>query len=581
MKKMIWALLAALCLLWPAGSLAQGLPGFEQVIGAAVEASAQMDVTSLAGRRNAPAAKALDEAQEDAPEADEPQQVTEQQAAMTEETDAPQGEQEPEEQETEATDAPETDAQQVAAQEVAAQAPETQAVTVVDEDLTLTIETAADKLNENQSVTLTVTASNPRAIDTPVTLTLAVPERLACAQATTWEAVLPAAEADEHGAVIPSVTTFTRELSLGEGGVGEQVALVAEMSMGTRFYRAQTELELCVSDISVATVAQGTDDGRVQPGQAFSYHIDVSNYGTAARDVTVEMVLPEGVSFAGELPEGFEQNDRIVSGMVHAGAAMNRAGVTVASHKSVDIPVSVDSDALEGDDDAMRLLSGALSVDGERVSMPRVQVCGAQITARLVPEADSLEAGAQMNLRIVVANAGLAPADVRVSCLLPEGLKVVEHEETATPGEAAAAIPPEDGSSAQAAVMLTEEAEMPVVELTPENGTLIYSVHMDAAQESADGITASTRVITVRVEADKSQNALKEKLVGAALAFTTDDDTQLAQAVAVRVYTPSFMGITRDEWGGIFWAAVLLVVTVTCLYAAVKADSDETDYCFD
>ena len=101
----------------------------------------------------------------------------------------------------------------------------------------------------------------------------------------------------------------------------------------------------------------------------------------------------------------------------------------------------------------MRLLTGALRVDGKRVALPRVQLCGAKISARLLPQTDSLKAGETMALRVVLVNSGLAGADVRVSCVLPEGLSLVTAEETepeseteqkeATGGEAESALPPE------------------------------------------------------------------------------------------------------------------------------------------
>ena len=625
MKKMIWMLLAALCLLWPAGSLAEGLPGFEEAIEAVIGAAAQeddavfvgplqraaltdgqhsrdeesdavqnpmrraalngvgdaQDVAAMApgaqtqngidstddgavdGAMDGIAADTQDAAAEDAAQDGD---LPEDGADDEQDADDLNGEQD--------GDPADTDALAMPAQDAAAQS----------DDLTLKMTLHAAKLSEGESMTLEITVLNPRTVATPVALTLDLPERLGCAQDVAWECVLPAAETDEQGVVTPSETSFIRELSLGEGGVGETVTLLCELNMGTRFYRAQAELELCVSDVSVRTVADGVEDGRVLAGQTFCYRIDVSNEGTAARDVVVELILPDGLAFAGELPKGFEQSGMNVHGTVRAEAAKKLGDTLIASKASVNIPVSVDEDALAGDDDALRLLTGVLRIDGERVSLPRVQVCGPQITARLVTEADSLEAGAQMDLSIVVANTGLAPASVRVSCLLPEGLSLAEpEEETATPGEAAAALPPEDGASAQAAVLLTEEAELPVVELTQENGTLIYDVYMDAATLEDGAVKANTRVITVRVQADEAQHSLREKLVGAALAYETGEGTQLAQAVAVRVYTPSFMGITKEEWGGIFWAAVLLVITVSCLYAAVKvaSDDDDKDYCFD
>lgn len=562
MKKTIWMLLAALLLL-PAGSIAEGLPGFEQALEAALDAQQPAVTPEPMG----PMFRTPTEDGKEAPAAAAPDAAAEDGASDAQEDETSDGAQENEEAAmspaVDAADAKDADTKDADASDTAAQ------------DLTLSIRAQAERLEEGHSLTLTVTAQNPMTRDVPVTLTLKLPERLACAQQTVWEAVLPAARADETGRLTPTETAFVREVTLTAGGSDEQAEIVAELDMGTRFYRAQTALALCVPNVTVSARTEGTQGGRVQPGEAFAYKLDVSNSGSASRDVLLEMILPDGVT-AGELPAGFSLKNRTLTGTVHAEAARQAGNASVASLASVLLPMTVDEDALEGDEDALRLLSGVLRADGKRVALPRVQACAAQITAKLIPEADSLPVGAEMDLSIAVANTGLAPADVRVSCLLPEGLTLAEvREEGATPDEAGAVPPTDDGSSPQAGVMLTEEAEMPVAEYAPENGTLVYAVHMDAARETADGVAASTRVLTVRVRAEEPQEALREKLLGTALSYQVDGGTRLAEAVAVRVYTPAFLGITRDEWGGIFWAAVLLIVTVTCLYAAVRSDDEE------
>ena len=92
----------------------------------------------------------------------------------------------------------------------------------------------------------------------------------------------------------------------------------------------------------------------------------------------------------------------------------------------------------------------------------------------------------------------------------------------------------------------------------------------------------NTRVLDLRVRADVPQENIREKMLGATLAWTTDGgQTQLGEAVALRVYSPMFLGLTGDEWSGIFWAGLLLVITVACLYAAVCADSQKDDYVCD
>ena len=224
-------------------------------------------------------------------------------------------------------------------------------------------------------------------------------------------------------------------------------------------------------------------------------------------------------------------------------------------------------------------------MDGKRVALPRVQLCGAKISARLLPQTDSLKAGETMALRVVLVNSGLAGADVRVSCVLPEGLSLVKAEETepeteqeeATGSEAENALPPEadDGLGADAEPVLADEETLAEPEIRQENGAAVFSLHIDAAGEDA-----ATRVVTLHVRADEPQENIKERLLGATLAWQTDaGETQLGEAACVRVYRPMVFGLTKDEWMGILWAGLLLVVTVSCLFAAFNSENKREKYC--
>ena len=275
------------------------------------------------------------------------------------------------------------------------------------------------------------------------------------------------------------------------------------------------------------------------------------------------------MTLSGDLPEGFTRSQRQIRGEVKASAAAGDEPFTT----TLVFPMTVNEDALDGDEDAMRLLTGALRVDGKRVALPRVQLCGAKISARLLPQTDSLKAGETMALRVVLVNSGLAGADVRVSCVLPEGLSLVKAEEPgtepeeATGGEAESALPPEedDGRGADAEPVLADEETLAEPEIRQENGAAVFSLHIDAAGEDA-----ATRVVTLRVRADEPQENIKERLLG---------ETQLGEAACVRVYRPMVFGLTKDEWMGILWAGLLLVVTVSCLFAAFNSENKREKYC--
>lgn len=450
-----------------------------------------------------------------------------------------------------------------------------QAGLALDSDLSLTLTTGEARLMEGQSLALTLTVENPRPVDTPVTIELNVPQRLSMAQPASWQTVIPAATLDAAaGTLTPSVTTFTRELALAPGGTSEQVTLEAEMSLGTRFYRARTALELCVSDVSAQAVLLGGEDGRARPGEALAYRVEVTNAGLADKDVAVELILPEGVTLDGALPEGFARVGSRVSGQVCAQAAqMDEAGAA-ASLAALEFPVTVDADALDGDGDAMRLLTGTLRVGGERIALPRVQVCAPQVTAKLIAETDSLEAGEATELRIVVVNTGLADADVRLTCVLPKGLTLAGEKTEATPGELAAVLPGDDGGAPAAQALSLTPTDAPKAQA---DGSLVYTLHIDAAREEEGGLCAATQTIRLSVVAQEPQD-FNEQVLGASLAWSADGgQTQLGEAVALRVSRQMALGLTRDEWNGIFWAGLLLTVTVACLCAAVHADNRRED----
>ena len=113
------------------------------------------------------------------------------------------------------------------------------------------------------------------------------------------------------------------------------------------------------------------------------------------------------------------------------------------------------------------------------------------------------------------------------------------------------------------------------VRIRQENGAAVFSLHIDAAGEDA-----ATRVVTLHVRADEPPGNIKERLLGATLAWQTDaGETQLGEAACVRVYQPMVFGLTKDEWMGILWAGLLLVVTVSCLFAAFNSENKREKYC--
>lgn len=462
----------------------------------------------------------------------------------------------------------------------------------MEEELGVTLSVTDMRMEAGKALTLTVTASNPRLTDTPVTFELKLPERLSCEQGNKWEAVLPPAQAREDGTTEPSVTAFERTIALAAGGVSEKAEILCEMNMGTRFYRAQQELELCVADVAVSAAVEGAKDHRVEPGDTFAWRIEVTNAGSAEKDVELSMILPAGVTLAGELPEGFALSGSRLTGSVCAQRAQVDDAGAAASLAVIALPMQVNRDALEGDKDASRLISGTLYADGERVPLPRVQICAPRISAQLVAQDHALEAGEETILRVVVVNEGLVGAQMTLSCALPEGLELIagdkkekeakeEKKEKGKEKEEKTAVPSakDGGAGADGVPVMADGAQEAENIMTEENGTIIFNWYMGAAQETEDGVVAATQVFELPVRSAKEKKDIQEELVGAAFTYSVNGgDQQLGQAEVLRLYTPSFLGVTHSEWGGVFWACVLMMITVSCLYGAVRAGREKDEY---
>ena len=258
----------------------------------------------------------------------------------------------------------------------------------MEKDLALSMTLSDSRVEEGRDVTLTIRAENPRPAETGVSLTLNLPERLAAqtGDELTWNAVLPAAQVDETGAFVPSVTTFTRVLTLMPGGESAQGTVTAEMNVGSRFYRESLPIALCVADISTRASVSGAQNGRATVGETLTYTVEIANAGMAEKSVPVELILPADAALEGELPEGFAQVQRQIRGEVGIPAAGSEPSVV-----TLTFPMTIREDALAEDEDALRLLSGVLRVDGQRIALPRVQLCGPKISAKLLPQTDNLK----------------------------------------------------------------------------------------------------------------------------------------------------------------------------------------------
>ena len=444
-----------------------------------------------------------------------------------------------------------------------------------ERELTLALDTDGERLEEGQTLQLMITAGNPLPYETQVSFALSLPEKVTAGAETQWTATLaPAAVDEETGETIPSETVITREIALQAGAQSELAQIQCEMSMGTRFYRAVQPVQLCVPQVSVSVHADGTQDGRLNPGDAFAYRVAFVNTGDAPKQMALEMTLPETAALSGELPEGFAAQDGKLSGSVLVPAAQAQTPASV----EIVFPAAVAAQALDGDEDAQRLIAPLVAVDGARIAAPRIQVCGPRIHARLMAPKESLETGEETALSIVVVNSGLAGADVQLSCVLPEGLTLAREEDEGAllPGDMGDDQLPGAGE----AIPVQDEPAAPV--MNREDRSLVFDLYMDAARQTTDGVIANTQVIEIPVRAEIAQGRQKQQMLGAALAWSVGGrQAALGEAIAMSVRPQTVLGLTNEDWNGVFWAGVLLMLTALCLYAAVKKEKQEQDYCFE
>ena len=454
-----------------------------------------------------------------------------------------------------------------------------QGAQAAQDELTLSLETGDVRLEEGKTVQLMVRAGNPLPREAAVRFSLALPAHVTADGETTWEAVLPPAQVDaETGDTVPSETVIVREIALQPGGERMPAEICCEMAMGTRFYRAIASVQLCVPQVSVKAHADGTENSRLNPGDAFAYRLAFENTGDAPKTLDVELTLPESAQLSGDLPESFAQEGEKVAGSVHVPAAQNET----AANMEFVFPAVIAGDALEGDADAQRLIAPVICVDGENIAAPRVQVCGPKISARLLAENETLETGEETTLSVVVVNSGLAGADVQLSCVLPEGLTLADEEPDEE--ENKRVVPAAQGDDqlpgAGEAIPVEDAPAEPV--MRKDSRMLVFDVHMDAAKQTSQGIIAQTQVIEIPVRATIAQGRMTEQMLGAALAWSVDHaQASLGEAVALSVRPQTVLGLTKADWNGVFWAGVLLLVTMVCLYAAVKKEKSEEDCCFE
>ena len=446
-----------------------------------------------------------------------------------------------------------------------------------ERELTLALETDGERLEEGAAMLLTITAGNPLPYETDVSFALTLPGHVTADGETAWTQTLASAVMDEEtGEMIPSETEITREITLQAGAERAMAQILCEMSMGTRFYKAVQAVQLCVPDVSVSAHADGTEEGRLNPGDDFVYRVAFENSGDAPKEMALAVTLPETAAMAGELPEGFAPEEGRFVGSVLVPAAQGETPANV----EIAFPVMVAGDALEGDKDAQRLIAPVIAVDGEKVVSPRVQVCGPRIHARLMTPKESLETGEETTLSIVVVNSGLAEADVQLSCMLPEGLTLADEEEEEK-GKALPGVQGNDQLPGAGEAIPAEDVETAPV-MRREDRTLVFDLHMDAARQTADGVIAHTQVIEIPVRARITQGKQTQQMLGTALAWSVGGkQAALGEAVAMSVRPETVLGLTNEDWNGVFWAGVLLMLPTVCLYAAVKKDKKEENYCFE
>ncbi|MCB1762757.1 MAG: DUF11 domain-containing protein, partial [Gammaproteobacteria bacterium] len=222
--------------------------------------------------------------------------------------------------------------------------------------------------------------------------------------------------------------TIQLSTAVNAGLVDGMLITVPVIISGTGADAVSLERTVQVNNTPVLQMALAASTDPVQPGEIYTYQVDVGNPTQIDQsEVVLRLSLPAGVT-VGNISDGGTQ-DATTGDILWDIANLSAGGVV---HREVDVTVA--ADAADGTILSARVearLAGGLEVDAsseQTVTVDSTIALAGEIGASPNP----VSAGGQLDYEITVSNVSAAPVDtVRVTFRTPVGISFHEEDNAA------------------------------------------------------------------------------------------------------------------------------------------------------
>lgn len=433
-------------------------------------------------------------------------------------------------------------------------------------DLDIALTSDKTQLCAGETARMQVEIVNPRMHPCTVTYQFTLSEEacFAVSGAPMEETLfLPAARLTETGEIIPGSVRRTYGVTMqptaqdGEGWM--RVTAAASMQEGSRWYQSAQNLTLCAPQVSAVLRATHTTPA---PQEMFFYELVLTNSGSAAAENAVQLTLPTGVSYAPgeenkasadeaqEMTTLRAQGNTIFATVQVPAAKYDAQGALLeASQTILRVPVTVDAQVLDDVPKAQRVLSCGAQVDGQKLQEERITVCGPIIDCTLTPTMRDMEMGETMYYTCRVENSGYAPADVRVTVQMPQGMEFTRFSTRGQGNKIA-------------------------------GDTLSWRVHLEKPLRNIAGEPEPTHaVITYQVRASALDEGVKALIIPATAAYQIGESGKplLTKTALTTVHRPTVCGLSAEEWLVVCGVGGLLALAGGLLVFFIRRDAHKGD----
>lgn len=450
----------------------------------------------------------------------------------------------------------------------------------------LHVSLTADKLDTfaGDVVTLSATLENPRFVPALIKgkFSLSDDRFEIAGDGATFEIAIPAATLSKNGEAISGKATRTYQLTAYPASETDEGLLHVDaaitMQENSRWYQDSKTLTIHSARISAVLESSVKE---LWPEDAFYYQVTLTNSGSAQGEALVKLRLPDGITYAPNAATAMEQSAQDLKSAIGESAVSSTPGepdehtvgslatyelsaeedntlscrITVpagtyegselagSGSATINIPVTVDADALADYEKGKRVLVCEASLDGARLTPLRVTAVGAIVECTLDSSVNQIHMGEVYNYTFTLSNSGYAPADVAVSVKLPKGLRFARFVSRGLSNKVA-------------------------------GDTLSWQVHLDEADADMSGNPIPyEQKVTYQVKADELSDGIRATIMPVTSVYQVGgQNAKSSNITQTRIIRPSFMGMTMEDWFILFWGALILTVTALTLYVMVKRE---------